>query len=106
MAYIQRDDSGRITGISDSANGSSDEHLDLENPEIQAYLELAKNQLSSSDTETIRVIEDLVELLVEKKLIMLTDLPEAAQQKITVRQRMRGDLGMLAGLIVDEEGIL
>ncbi len=105
MPYIKRNSSGRIIGISDQAE-NGDEELDLANPEILAYLELARNQLSSSDTETIRVIEDLVDLLIEKKLILLTDLPDAAQQKLSERQRMRGDLGVLANLVVDEEDIL
>ena len=106
MPYIQRNSTGKIIGISDQAESGSDEALDLANPEIQAYLELARSQLSSSDTETIRVIEDLVDLLIEKKLILLTDLPEAAQQKLSGRQRIRGDLGVLGNLMVDEEDIL
>ena len=106
MPYIQRNSSGRIIGISDRAEGGANEELDLANPEVLAYLELARNQLSSSDTETIRVIEDLVDLLIEKKLIVMTDLPDAAQQKLSERQRIRGDLGVLANLVVDEEDIL
>ena len=106
MPYIQRNSSGRIIGISDRAEGDASEELDLAKPEVLAYLELARNQLSSSDTETIRVIEDLVDLLIEKKLIVMTDLPDAAQQKLTERQRIRGDLGVLANLVVDEEDIL
>ena len=52
------------------------------------------------------MIEDLVDLLIEKKLIVLTDLPQAAQIKLSERQRMRGDLGVLGNLVVDEEDIL
>jgi hypothetical protein len=106
MPYIKRNSSGRITGILDRPESGSDEALDIENPEVRAYLELARNELLSSDTETIRVIEDLVDLLVEKKLIVFTDLPRAAQKKLSERQRMRGDLDMLGYLVVDEEDIL
>ncbi len=106
MPYIKRNSSGRIVGISDEAESGTDEELDLENPEIQAYLEMARNQLLSSDAETIRVIEDLVDLLIEKKLILFTDLPPAAQEKLSERHRMRGDLGVLENLVVDEEDIL
>ena len=79
--------------------------MDLANPEVQRYLEDAMKQLSSSDTETIRVIEDLVDLLIEKKLILLTDLPAAAQKKLSERRQIRGDLGVLGNVIVDEEDI-
>ena len=106
MPYIKRNSSGRIIGISGQAESGADEELDLENLEIQAYLEMARDQLLSSDTETIRVIEDLVDLLIEKKLILLTDLPPAAQKKLSERHRMRGDLGVLGNLVVDEEDIL
>jgi len=60
--------------------------VDLANPEVQRYLEVVMKQLSSPDTETIRVIEDLVDLLIEKKLILLTDLPVAAQKKLSERR--------------------
>lgn len=106
MPYIQRNASGSIIGISEQPEDGSGEELDLAQPEVLAYLEMVRNQLSSSDTETIRVIEDLVDLLIEKKLILLTDLPDAAQQKLSARQRIRGDLGVLANLMVDEEDIL
>jgi len=106
MAYIKRNSSGRIIGISDEAESAADEELGLESPEIQAYLEMARKNLLSSDTETIRVIEDLVDLLIEKKIILLTDLPPAAQKKLSERQRMRGDLGVLGNLVVDEGDIL
>ena len=76
--------------------------MDLANPEVQRYLEVAMKQLSPSDTETIRVIEDLVDLLIEKKLILLTDLPAAAQKKLSERRQIRGDLCVLGNVIVDE----
>ena len=106
MPYIKRNSSGRIIGISEQAERGADEEVDLANPEVQRYLEAAMKQLSSSDTETIRVIEDLVDLLIEKKLILLTDLPAAAQKKLSERQQIRGDLGVLVNVIVDEEDIL
>ena len=106
MPYIKRNSSGNIIGISNQAESGAEEELDLDNNEILEYLEMARDQLLSSDTETIRVIEDLVDLLIEKKLILLTDLPPAAQKKLTERQRMRGDLGVLGNLMVDEEDIL
>ena len=80
--------------------------LDLADPEVTAFLEAAKQQLSSSDSETIRVLEDLIELLIRKKLIMLTDLPDAARKKLAERQRMRNELNAFQGLMVGEEDIL
>lgn len=106
MPYVIRDKDGRIIGLSEEAREESAEQLDVSHPEVSAFLEAAKDQLSSSDTETIRVIEDLVDLLIQKKLILLTDLPIAAQQKLSERQRMRSELNVLGNLMVDEEDIL
>lgn len=106
MPYVIRDSNGRIAGLSEDSQGPGGEQLDLSHPEVQSFLEAAKDQLSSSDTETIRVIEDLVDLLIQKKLILLTDLPLAARQKLSERQRMRSELQVLGNLMVDEEDIL
>ena len=106
MPHIVRNANGNIIGLSEHAGDGSDEELSLSHPDVQAFLESAKNQLSSSDTETIRVIEDLVSVLIAKKVILLTDLPDAAQQKLSERQRMRSEMNDLGNLMVDEEDIL
>jgi hypothetical protein len=106
MPYVIRDVDGRIIGLTDESPGGDVEELELAHPDVQAFLEAARNQVSSSDSETIRVIEDLVDLLIEKKLILFTDLPRAAQQKLSERQRMRSELNVLGNLMVDEEDIL
>jgi len=79
MPYITRDSDGRINGLSEEGDASLGEKLELTDPAVQEYLEGARNQLSSTDADTIRVIEDLVDVLIQKKLILLTDLPAPAQ---------------------------
>ena len=106
MPYIKRDPEGRIIGLSEDPDNASEEILSLDAPEVQAFLEIARARLSSSDMETIRVIEDLVDTLIQKKLLLLTDLPLPAQRKIMQRQRMRSELGVLENLMVAAEDIL
>ena len=106
MPYVYRNSDGRIIGLSDDAPSDRGEELDLSDPEVLEFLQKAKKELSSSDSDTIRVIEDLVDVLIRKKLILLTDLPVPAQQKLTERQRMRNELNILDNLMVDEEDIL
>ena len=106
MPYVFRDSGGRIIGLSDEVPSGSAEELELSDPEVQGFLQHAKNELSSSDADTIRVIEDLVDVLIQKKVILLTDLPVPAQQKLTERQKIRNDLNVLDNLMVDEEDIL
>jgi 5S rRNA maturation endonuclease (ribonuclease M5) len=106
MPHIIRNPNGNIIGLSDEDHDGTGEELSLSHPDVQAFLDAARNQLSSSDTETIRVIEDIVDVLIQKKVILLTDLPEAAQQKLSERQRMRSELNDLGNLMVDEADIL
>lgn len=106
MPYVYRNSDGRIIGLSDEAPSGREEELDLSDPEVLEFLQNAKNELSSSDSDTIRVIEDLVDVLIRKKLILLTDLPVPAQQKLSERQRMRNELNVLDNLMVDEKDIL
>jgi len=48
----------------------------------------------------------LIEVLVDRRLIMLTDLPAAAQQKIINRQSTRQTLNRLDNMMVDADDIL
>ena len=106
MPYVYRNSDGRIISLSAAAPDGEAEELDLSHPEVLEFLQKAKNELSSSDSDTIRVIEDLVDVLIRKKLILLTDLPVPAQLKLSERQRMRNELNALDNLMVGEEDIL
>jgi hypothetical protein len=106
MPYVKRNAAGEITGLLDQPADGGAEELSLDSEEIQAFLGQARQRLSLSDVETIRVIEDVVDVLIRKKLLLLTDLPQAAQKKLMERQRMRSELGALGNLVIDEEDIL
>jgi hypothetical protein len=106
MAYVKRDNDGRVVSLSDESDDACNEELELAHPDVRAFLDSARQALTSSDSETIRVIEDLIDVLIQKQLILLTDLPHPAQQKLTERQRMRNELSALDNLMVGEDGIL
>ena len=57
--------------------------------------------LALSDNAIVRVLEDLVDLLIDKKLILFTELPAAAQEKLSGRKRIRQQLGS-GDLMVDD----
>ncbi|KAB2902341.1 MAG: hypothetical protein F9K35_04195 [Burkholderiaceae bacterium] len=50
------------------------------------------NPLIESDADLARVTEDLVNLLVQKGVILFTDLPPGAQAKLLARQQTRADM--------------
>lgn len=61
-----------------------------------------KQQLSSSDIEFIRVLEDLIELLISNGTIRLTDLPPKVLEKLNERKRTRKQLRKSLDLIADD----
>lgn len=67
-----------------------------------------ENPLSESDADLARVTEDLVNLLVQKGVILFTDLPPAAQAKLLARQQTRVNLANSLKLLGDEhdEGLI
>ena len=53
------------------------------------------------------MLEDLIEVLMSKGVITITDLPPAAQAKLTSRAQARRSLSGLEGLIADDdEGLI
>lgn len=60
-----------------------------------------QRDLARMDVEFIRVLEDLIDVLLAKGVINLTDLPPEALGKLNrrrhARQRMRGALDLLPG---------
>jgi hypothetical protein len=101
MPYVKRDNDGRIVSVSrESAQGC--EPLSTMDPELQAFLaslEGRSEELRHTDLDFVRVLEDLVELLVGKGVILFTELPESAQEKMIFRQRLRSRMAGALNLI-------
>ena len=60
--------------------------------------------LEGSDASLARVTEDLISLLVKKGTILFTELPEAVQEKLLEREKLRHKLGSTrVSLLSDDE---
>ena len=66
----------------------------------------ARADLAQLDIEFIRVLEDLINVLVEKGLLNLTDLPPEALEKLSRRKRVRGRLKNALNLLQDEDDVI
>lgn len=55
----------------------------------QKVIDDAKAELSQTDTGMIRVIEDLIDTLIDKNVIAINDLPVEAKDKINNRKILR-----------------
>jgi len=95
MLYVQRDENGTITGLS-LTPGDNAEEASLNDPDVRQFL-------SDSDVDMIRVLEDLIDVLVSKNLIHVTDLPESAQLKLLYRKNTRSFLDTGNPVLVDSQ---
>lgn len=101
MLFVERNRDGAIIAIRKNAITPGQEPASLLDPEVQEFfrasgeIENLSQLLILSDTSIVRVLEDLVDLLIDKKIILFTDLPAAAQDKLSgrkqIRRKIRGD---------------
>ena len=107
MLYAIRNSDGRIVGLSETAQPDS-EPVDLYHPEVRAFLSVEDDNFSpdtyldQSDQGITRIIEDLIEVLIDKNLIIFTDLPDGAQRKLLTRKLARR---MIQGEPISDEEI-
>jgi hypothetical protein len=89
MPYVRRDAEGRIESLHRSGDSAaeflaegSDEILEFMGGEPPAVF----NRL---DADFVRVIEDVIDTLIVKNILNITDLPEQAQAKLFARKSFR-----------------
>ncbi|MEN8188885.1 MAG: hypothetical protein ABFS19_03490 [Thermodesulfobacteriota bacterium] len=107
MVYVKRDENGSIITIHNENSSQDMEKKDLLDPEIMDFFFKSGDQdsynklLGLLDQGIIRVLDDLVELLIKKNIILATELPLEAQRKINERVKVRKKL-MEQHLMVDD----
>ncbi len=109
MLYIQRDAQNRIVRVEETPFDEMTAELESTDAEIVAWHNQRSSllKLQQSDLEMIRVLEDLIDVLMTKGVLRITDLPPAAQQKLSSRHQARENLGGLTRLInEDEQGLI
>jgi hypothetical protein len=96
MPYVQRAGDGAIASLHRTAEGAEREYLDDNHPEVQAFVGRAgAGAYERLDAEFIRVLEDLIDALLDRGVINVTDLPAEAQHKLLARKGHRSALGRL-----------
>jgi hypothetical protein len=105
MPYVKRNAQGEIEAISQTEADGFDDHVSPDSLELSAFLQSmghSGSSLSATDQDFVRVLEDVVELLIDKGVILFTDLPGSAQQKMLYRQRLRSKMGDNLDLLGDD----
>jgi len=113
MPYVLRSKDKKIIALFREPTGDTVEELSSRDPEVLEFLmgnnppgETPEHYLSYTDKGMVRVLEDLIGVLIEKNVLLPTDLPLDAQSKLTVRHRARKDLKKHSQLIIARKDIL
>jgi hypothetical protein len=107
MPYVVRDKNGCVVSVIANPGSIEQGRLKSGDSEIQDFFDKqqATRQLQevlvASDMSFVRVLEDLIGVLLDKGILMLTDLPDAAQEKILERKGIRDHIANLSELIDD-----
>jgi FMN phosphatase YigB (HAD superfamily) len=108
MPFVKRDATGRIVAVHRERSDEATEYLASGHPEIAELTdpEGARSErphMLQSDLEMIRVYEDLIDILISKRIVVLTDFPTAAQEKLVRRKRLRSSLSSLTEVLGSDE---
>lgn len=104
MRYVKRDDGGQIVAIYAEPQPDASEEIGTAASELWEFVgergdeaaarAAAQAYLRSSDVEMARVVEDLIDILIDKGALRLTDFSDAAQDKLLRRREARGSLSL------------
>lgn len=112
MLCVERDEKGEIVSVwrkdDNVPDGGNKPAVD---EEILDFLTNNSSEdsvfrlLDATDLGLVRVLEDLIDLLVSKNVIMFSELPAQAQKKLLSRQQMRKRIAG-GSLIISDEDVL
>lgn len=108
MVYIKRDEQGRIVAAGHEPGGPDWVQAAGDEPEVVVFAQAlvsGEQGLAASDLALVRVLEDVIDLLVERSVIRFTDLPAAAQEKLNARRSARASLRQL-NLLDDDADVI
>lgn len=97
MPYARRDAQGLVLSLHREASAEAAEFLADDHPDVRAFLggtssgeaALASERFAQLDAGFVRVLEDLIDTLINRNLINITDLPAEAQAKLFSRKSFR-----------------
>src|SRR5262245_35823544 len=92
MPYVRRDARGEVASLHRHAEAGTSEFLPDDHPDVRSFLGQPVGDaggFARLDADFVRVLEDVIDTLVSKNLINITDLPPEAQAKLFSRKSFR-----------------
>ena len=114
MPYVIRDAERKIVQVFDQPVTGASEQIAPDSSEMRAFqqdhtantVEALRRQLAESDSGMARLVEDLIDALIGKRVIKFTDLPAAAGAKYLERLSTRERMHAVKSIIVDADDII
>lgn len=116
MPYAQRNEAGEIVSLTAKPINDDDALLMPNDPEVVMFLaqsgqgesenERKSLDLLADDLKMIRVVEDLIDLLTAKGVILFSELPVAVQDKILRKKFKREQLSSSNDILVNDDTLL
>lgn len=116
MPYVQRNEVGEIIALTAQPVDGKEAFLMPDDPEILLFLaqsgsgsfEINRQNLDllADDLKLIRVVEDLIDLLTAKGVILFSELPPAVQEKILRKKDKREHLQTGNDILVSDVNLL
>lgn len=106
MVYIKRDKDNQICAVYSDETEGINEQINIDDPEFVEFLMRCDHDLHlkflQSDLQLIRVVEDLIDILMDKNIITITDFPQPVIDKLLARQAFRKRYAGAAGMEYNE----
>lgn len=111
VLLCRRNAAGRIVALTRQPMNAQDalaagwEAVHAADPGVEEFVREVSGQanpLSHTDAGLARVLEDLIDVLINRGLIQFTDLPAAAQAKLLERRQTRASLVNRLELLPDD----
>lgn len=95
MIYIERNAQGEICNLEFTPSANREE-ICLTSEELVNYIRnsderegLTRRVLDQLDLDMVRVIEDLIDIMIDRNLMRFTDLPGPVQNKLLFKRKIR-----------------
>ncbi len=87
MPWVRRATDGSIASLHRGAEADAGEFLPDHHPDVRSFV--GGDDFGRLDADFVRVIEDVIDTLIIKNVLNITDLPEQAQAKLLARKSFR-----------------
>ena len=106
MPYVVRDGGGNVRAVFDTPVDGAEE-VAPDDPGLADFVGknaqpgMVLDEWVQSDLSLARVVEDLVDILIDKGVFMFNELPAGAQKKLNTRRGRRKEMDLMESLFGD-----